>query len=100
MRGEALTFLICPDCDGELSLEGSVAPKADDHILRGKLNCQGCASNFTIRNGVPVLLPVKMAGVRFPRSGVALAPRIQRDGAGDCGAQQSGGGVGAQFSRS
>jgi len=65
MRREALTFLMCPDCDGELSLEGSVAPEADGHILSGKLNCQGCASNFTIRNGVPVLLPAKMASVKL-----------------------------------
>ncbi len=66
MRPEALNFIVCPDCAGELTLS-SVAPRpADDgHIMTGGLACRDCASQFAIRNGVPILLPANLAGVKI-----------------------------------
>jgi hypothetical protein len=45
MRYEALNFLMCPDCGGELLLDGAVAPEAVGHVLSRKLICLGCVSN-------------------------------------------------------
>ncbi len=66
MRPEALNFIVCPDCAGELSL-GSDASRApeDGHIMAGTLACRGCASQFSIRNGVPILLSAKLASVKL-----------------------------------
>src|SRR5271170_758763 len=66
MRPEALKFIACPNCAGELSLCGVVpAPAEDGHIMAGNLTCRGCASAFAIRNGVPVLLSANLAGVKL-----------------------------------
>jgi len=40
-------------------------PELDGHIMAGELTCQNCASNFTIRNGVPILLPANLGGVKL-----------------------------------
>jgi SAM-dependent methyltransferase len=66
MRPEALKFIVCPNCAGELSLCGVVPTTAEDgHIMAGNLTCRGCASAFAIRNGVPVLLSANLAGVKL-----------------------------------
>src|SRR5260370_36903209 len=66
MRREALNFILCPNCAGELSLSGKASPAAKDgHIMTGGLSCRGCASQFTIRNGVPILLPTNLASVKL-----------------------------------
>jgi SAM-dependent methyltransferase len=66
MRPEALNFIVCPNCAGEFSL-GSDAPSpaGDGHILAGRLVCRACASQFAIRNGVPILLPANLAEVKL-----------------------------------
>src|SRR5437667_198275 len=65
MRPEALNFIVCPNCAGELTLS-SDSPRADDgHILSGSLACRACASQFAIRNGVPILLPANLASVKL-----------------------------------
>ena len=66
MRPEALSFLQCPNCGAELVLSGSTPREAEDgHVMAGGLTCRGCGSNFPIRNGVPVLLPANLAGVKL-----------------------------------
>src|SRR5213595_490167 len=65
MRPEALSFILCPNCAGELTLS-SDSPRADDgHIMSGCVACRACASQFAIRNGVPILLPANLAGVKL-----------------------------------
>jgi uncharacterized protein YbaR (Trm112 family) len=66
MRPEALNYLSCPNCGGELALS-SDAPSAgeDGHLISGSLNCPGCNSQFRIQNGVPVLLPANLANVKL-----------------------------------
>ena len=64
MRLEALRFIACPNCAGDLTLS-SDAPRADDgHIMTGSLACKSCASQFAIRNGVPILLLANVATVK------------------------------------
>jgi SAM-dependent methyltransferase len=66
MRREALDFLMCPICGGALELT-SDAPQAasDGHFMAGALDCQVCNSLFPIRDGVPLLVPVKLAPVKL-----------------------------------
>jgi SAM-dependent methyltransferase len=66
MRPEALNFIVCPNCAGDLYLGGEASPSAGDaHIMSGTLACRGCASQFAIRNGVPILLPADLASVKL-----------------------------------
>ena len=66
MRPEALNFIVCPNCAGELSLSGDASRAAEDgHIMTGGLACRACSSQFTIRNGVPILLPAHLASVKL-----------------------------------
>jgi len=51
---------------GELALSSAgPPPDGDGHIMAGSLACRACASQFTIRNGVPILLPAKLASVKL-----------------------------------
>jgi SAM-dependent methyltransferase len=66
MRSEALDFLVCPNCAGELALSRDTThPAEDGHFLSGRLLCQGCSSKFPIRDGVPILLPADLASVKL-----------------------------------
>jgi SAM-dependent methyltransferase len=66
MRREALNFLICPNCGGELVLGSDAsAAESDGQIMTGALTCRVCGSEFSIRNGVPVLLPANLASVKL-----------------------------------
>ena len=66
MRREALNFIVCPNCGGTLSLHGETSQAAEDgHVMAGALACGGCASQFAIRNGVPILLPANLASVKL-----------------------------------
>jgi len=66
MRPEALNFIVCPNCAGELSLSSDApCPAGDGHIMTGGLACRGCASTFAIRNGVPIVLPASLASVKL-----------------------------------
>ena len=54
MRREALNFLMCPNCAGELALsENASSDTKDAHIITGGLTCKGCGSKFSIRNVSP-----------------------------------------------
>jgi SAM-dependent methyltransferase len=66
MRREALNYLSCPNCKGELVLSGDAPPAAEDgHFMSGNLACRDCTSQFRIQNGVPVLLPANLATVKL-----------------------------------
>src|SRR6266576_874256 len=66
MRPEALNFILCPNCAGELSLSGDASRAPEDgHIMTGTLACRGCPSQFSVRNGVPILLPANLASVKL-----------------------------------
>ena len=66
MRLEALRFIACPNCAGDLTLSSDTPRAADDgHIMTGSLACKSCASQFAIRNGVPILLLANVATVKL-----------------------------------
>jgi SAM-dependent methyltransferase len=65
MRPEALDFIACPSCGGELSLRAGDTPADDGHVMTGELACSACASRFPIRDGVPVLLPGSVEAVKI-----------------------------------
>jgi SAM-dependent methyltransferase len=66
MRNEALNFIVCPNCAGQLFLNnGSSRPAEDGHIMAGSLACAGCKSQFAIRNGVPILLSSNLSSVKL-----------------------------------
>jgi uncharacterized protein YbaR (Trm112 family)/ubiquinone/menaquinone biosynthesis C-methylase UbiE len=48
MHPELLGLLACPDCRGDLSVEGPHSTPAE-----GLLRCHGCGRCFPIRNGIP-----------------------------------------------
>jgi SAM-dependent methyltransferase len=64
MRREALDFLACPNCGGSLSLLANETPEEDGHVMAGELACSACDMRFTIREGVPVLLPGNVDAVK------------------------------------
>lgn len=63
MRREALNYLACPNCGGELTLRGEVREDIE-HVMAGTLSCVQCQSQFSIRDGVPVLLPASLETVK------------------------------------
>ena len=63
MRREALNYLACPNCGGELTLRGEVREDLE-HVMAGTLLCVQCQSQFSIRDGVPVLLPASLETVK------------------------------------
>lgn len=66
MRPEAVNFIVCPNCAGELSLSADASRAHEDgHIMTGNLACRGCASQFYIRDGVPILVPANLANVKL-----------------------------------
>ena len=66
MRREALNFIVCPNCAGELSLSSDASAAAEDgHMMTGSLVCRGCAAQFAIRSGVPILLPANLASFQL-----------------------------------
>lgn len=51
MKERLLTYLACPHCRNELSLE--VRERGGHEIMEGALTCTGCARVYPIRRGVP-----------------------------------------------
>jgi uncharacterized protein YbaR (Trm112 family)/SAM-dependent methyltransferase len=54
VRRELLSILRCPACGGELRLEASEERGA--RVIRGQLDCDGCAQTYPIEADVPRLL--------------------------------------------
>ncbi|HKV60720.1 MAG TPA: methyltransferase domain-containing protein [Candidatus Acidoferrum sp.] len=66
MRIEALRFLACPSCGGDIEFAKGVPPAEEDgHILSGELKCGGCGTVFRIRDGVPILLAPGVSHIKF-----------------------------------
>lgn len=59
MRREALNYLACPNCGGELTLRDEVREEKE-HVMAGQLACVLCQAQFPIRDGVPVLLSANL----------------------------------------
>lgn len=64
MRREALNYLACPNCGDELTLRDE-ARHDKEHVMAGKLACVQCQSQFSIRDGVPILLPASLEAVKL-----------------------------------
>lgn len=64
MRREALNYLACPNCGGELTLRDEERHDKD-HVMAGTLACVQCQSQFSIRDGVPILLPASLEAVKL-----------------------------------
>lgn len=60
MRREALNFLACSNCGGDLALRAEGAREERDHVMAGKLECANCRAEFAIRDGVPIVLPASL----------------------------------------
>jgi ubiquinone/menaquinone biosynthesis C-methylase UbiE/uncharacterized protein YbaR (Trm112 family) len=54
MRASLLSYLACPECQGELCLSGGAAI---EEIEEGELACAGCKAGYPIENGIPRLMP-------------------------------------------
>jgi uncharacterized protein YbaR (Trm112 family) len=55
MKKDLLEILCCPTCKGSLDLKISKEEKAE--IIEGILKCKICNCNYTIKDGIPNLLP-------------------------------------------
>jgi SAM-dependent methyltransferase len=51
MKETLLQYLICPSCNGDLTLAGS--ERRGNEILSGDLNCSNCRMSFAVRDGIP-----------------------------------------------
>ena len=51
MKQELLTYLACPDCEGQFQL--SVRQVQGDEIMEGALRCEPCTLSFPISAGIP-----------------------------------------------
>lgn len=55
MRERLLDLLACPDCRGDLKLEGAVSDGGE--VRSGTLRCQGCGAAFPVREFIPRFVP-------------------------------------------
>ena len=51
MNTAILEYLICPLCNGELSLK--ITKKTKNEVIEGKFSCKNCKETFPIKNGIP-----------------------------------------------
>ena len=65
MRLEALHYLACPNCDGELTLRTEGVRQDGQHVMAGQLACAACKTDFSIREGVPLLLPANLEHLKI-----------------------------------
>jgi SAM-dependent methyltransferase len=65
MRLEALNYLACPNCGSELTLRNEGVREENEHIMEGALECSACKTTFSIRNGVPILMPANLENVKI-----------------------------------
>ncbi len=68
MKERLVDLLICPSClPLEAALKCRISEKDGEDILSGSLYCPKCNNNYTIQDGVAVILPVSSeADLRFP----------------------------------
>jgi SAM-dependent methyltransferase len=51
LKEKLVSYLVCPACDGSLTL--SVSRAEDTEIIEGELRCSACVSSFPITRGIP-----------------------------------------------
>jgi SAM-dependent methyltransferase len=61
MRAEAVTFLRCPQCHGDLVLAGSADGRGETEreVHTGSLTCASCAAEYPVARGVPRFVPAE-----------------------------------------
>lgn len=55
MRPELMEILVCPLCQGDLTL--SVTREDGGEIAEGSLRCDACNEAYPIEDGIPNMLP-------------------------------------------
>jgi uncharacterized protein YbaR (Trm112 family) len=55
MKKDLVEILCCPICKGDLELKNG--KKENGEIVEGIFICKECNCDYTIRNGIPDLLP-------------------------------------------
>ncbi len=64
MKPRLLEMLACPTCAGQLELRDAQAdPECEGEIKSGELVCLSCAARFSVRDGIPRLLPAGLSPV-------------------------------------
>lgn len=64
MKPRLLDLLACPMCAGHLELRDAQAdPESEGEIKTGELVCLSCAARFSVRDGIPRLLPTGLSPV-------------------------------------
>jgi SAM-dependent methyltransferase len=63
MRREALVYLACPNCRTGLTL-ASVDAEEDGHVMQGELRCEGDTCRYSVKNGVPILVPGSVDSIK------------------------------------
>jgi SAM-dependent methyltransferase len=51
VKPSALRFLVCPECDGDLTLRAGA--REGDEVMSGALACARCRRDYPVRGGVP-----------------------------------------------
>lgn len=55
MKKDLLEILCCPTCKGSLDLK--INKEEKEEIMEGIFTCKKCNCNYTIKDGIPDLLP-------------------------------------------
>lgn len=58
MKKDMMDILCCPVCKGDLELK--VDKEKGDEIMEGSLICGACDFPYTIKEGIPNLLPPEL----------------------------------------
>ncbi len=58
MKKDLLEIIACPICTGDLELQSS--EKDNGEVVTGKLYCPKCLKHYSIKDGIPNLLPLVM----------------------------------------
>src|SRR4051812_10406641 len=58
MRRDHLQYLICPRCQGDLTL-GEAEERADGNVQAGQLGCAACTTSYPILRGIPRFVPIE-----------------------------------------
>ena len=55
MKKDTVDILCCPTCKGDLKLDITKEDKGE--IIEGSFTCKKCDCNYSIKDGIPNLLP-------------------------------------------
>ncbi len=58
MKKDLLEIIACPICKGDLELQSSEEDNGE--VITGKLYCPKCLKYYSIKDGIPNLLPPAM----------------------------------------